>query len=180
MADYDDGYAAYERGDYTAALREWLPLAEAGNANAQHNPSVMYRTGQGVPQDDAEAVRWFRLAAEQGNPLAQYNLGNMYANGQGVAQDDAEAVKWFRLAAEQGVAEAQFNLGLMYDNGQGVAQDDAEAHMWFDLAASRFLPGDNRDDAVRNRDLAASLMTPEQLAEAKRRAREWRPKGEGD
>ena len=60
----------------------------------------MYDEGEGVPQDDREAVKWFRLAAEQGAARAQFNLGIMYADGEGVPQDDKEAVKWFRLAAE--------------------------------------------------------------------------------
>ena len=63
----------------------------------------MYRNGEGVPQDYAEAVKWYRLAAEQGDADAQYNLGLMYDNGNGVPQDYKEAVKWYRLAAEQGV-----------------------------------------------------------------------------
>ena len=64
----------------------------------------MYDNGQGVPQDYAEAVKWYRLAAEQGDVAAQYNLGIMYDNGDGVPQDYKEAVKWYRLAAEQGDA----------------------------------------------------------------------------
>ena len=64
----------------------------------------MYNNRRGVPQDDAEAVKWYRLAAEQGYAEAQSNLGVMYNNGRGVPQDDAEAVKWYRLAAEQGYA----------------------------------------------------------------------------
>ncbi len=63
----------------------------------------MYDNGEGVPQDYAEAVKWYRLAAEQGDASAQYNLGIMYINGKGVPQDYAEAVKWYRLAAEQGM-----------------------------------------------------------------------------
>ena len=59
-----------------------------------------------MPQDDAEAVRWYRLAAEQGDANAQYNLGVRYGAGEGVPPDDAEAVRWFRLAAEQGDATA--------------------------------------------------------------------------
>ena len=82
------------------------------------NAGYMYYTGEGVPEDDTEAVRWFRLAADQGHALAQNNLGYMYANGEGVPEDDAEAVRWYRLAAEQGFALAQVNLGLMYDNGE--------------------------------------------------------------
>ena len=83
----------------------------------------MYDNGEGVPQDYAVAVRWWRLAAEQGDASAQYNLALMYDNGEGVPQDYAEAVKWYRLAAEQGIAAAQVNLGVMYANGEGVPQD---------------------------------------------------------
>ena len=70
----------------------------------------MYANGEGVPEDDKEAVKWYRLAAEQGHAQAQYNLGLMYANGEGVPEDDKEAVKWYRLAAEQGHAQAQSTL----------------------------------------------------------------------
>ena len=66
-----------------------------------------YATGQGVPQDRAEAARWYRKAAEQGDADAQFNLGLMYHNGQGVPQDHAEAARWSRKAAEQRDAEAQ-------------------------------------------------------------------------
>ncbi len=59
----------------------------------------MYANGSGVPQDDAEAVRWYRLAADQGVALAQYNLGLMYQFGSGVPQDDVQAHMWFNLAA---------------------------------------------------------------------------------
>ncbi len=173
---FDEGQAACQRGDYATTLREWRPLAKQGDAAAQNNLGVMYKMGLGVPQDYAEAVRWHRKAAEQGDAIAQNNLGVMYAKGQGVPQDDAEAVKWFRKAAEQGYAGAQFNLGFMYYNGRGVPQDYAQAHMWFNLAASRFPPGEDHDDAVKFRDLVAAEMTPAQISEAEKLAREWRPK----
>ena len=118
-------------------LVELRRLAEQGDADAQSKLGVMYDTGEGVPEDDAEAVKWFRMAAEQGYATAQFNLGVKYAVGQGVPEDDAEAVKWFRMAAKQGVAQAQFNLGVMYDNGQGVPEDDAEAVKWFRMAAKQ-------------------------------------------
>ena len=91
------------------------------------NLGFMYYNGEGVPQDDQEAARLYRLAAEQGIALAQYNLGVMYSNGEGVSQDDQEAVRWYRLAAEQGYASAQYNLGFMYAAGKGVPQDYQEA-----------------------------------------------------
>jgi len=91
-------------------MTEWRPLAEQGDASAQTNLGVMYHQGHGVPQDYAEAMKWFRLAAEQGHPSAQTNLGVMYHQGQGVPQDYAEAMKWYRLAADQGHTNAQTNL----------------------------------------------------------------------
>ena len=111
--------------------------AEQGDADAQNSLGVMYAKGQGVAQNDAEAVKWLREAAEQGEAKAQSNLGAMYTEGRGVAQNDVEALKWFRKAAEQGFVDAQFNLGLMYVTGKGVAQNDAEAMKWYRKAAEQ-------------------------------------------
>ena len=172
---FEDGFTAYERGDYAAAFKLWKPLADQGNALAQFNLGVMYDEGQGVPQDDAEAVKWYRKAADQGNALAQFNLGVMYGTGQGVPQDYAEAVKWYRKAADQGLAQAQFNLGLMYSKGQGVPQDYVEAHKWYNLSAARATEKETRDMATKTRDIVAAYMTPAQVAEAQKLAREWKP-----
>ena len=135
--DFQKGYVAYQRGDYATALREWRPLAEQGNADAQYNLGVMYREGLGVSQDYAEALKWNRKAVEQGDALAQHNLGNMYQHGQGVPQDYNAAAKWYREAAEQGFAPAQYNLGFMYNFGWGLPQDDAEAMKWYRKAAEQ-------------------------------------------
>lgn len=81
-----DAVSATDRGDYAAAFPVFLRLAEQGIAPFQAIVGVMYVNGQGIPQDEIEAVRWFRLAAEQGYADAQHNLGSMYANGKGVAQ----------------------------------------------------------------------------------------------
>ncbi len=176
MPSINVGVAAYKWGKYGIALREWRPLAEQGNAKAQYNLGVMYRNGHGVPQDDAEAMGWWRKAAEQGNAGAQNNLGVMYGKGLGVPQDYAEAVGWYRKAAEQGYATAQHKLGVMYGKGLDVPQDEAQAYMWFKLASSTFPPGEDRDRAVKNRDIAAERMTPAQISEAQKLAREWKPK----
>ncbi len=106
-AGLDEGVAAYKRGDYATALREWRPLAEQGHAKAQYNLGQMYRNGQGVPQDYARAAKWFRKAAEQGVAVAQYNLGFMYEHGLGVTQDYAKALQWWRKAAAQGHPKAK-------------------------------------------------------------------------
>ena len=177
-ADFQAAWVAYERGDYATALREWRPFAEQGNATAQYHLGIMYGNGLGVPRDFAQAVKWYRLAAEQNNAVAQSNLGAMYDNGLGVPQDYAEAVRWFRKAAEQGDAAGQSNLGAMYANGRGVPQDYVQAHMWSKLAAAKLPPGEERDDAVMNRDVSAERMTPAQIAEAQKLAREWKLKPE--
>jgi len=116
--------------------------------------------------------------AEQGYPSAQFDLGSAYHNGQGVPQDYQEAIRWYRAAAEQGHSKAQNNLGNMYDKGQGVPQDYVQAHLWYNLAASD-LADDDREKAVKNRDSVAEKMTSEQIAEAQRLAREWKPKTGG-
>ena len=126
-AGLDEGVAAYHRADYATALRELRPLAEQGNAQAQYALGIMYNKGEGVPQNDAEAVKWWRKAAEQGHAIAQYTLGILYDMGLGVPQDYAKSLQWYRKAAEQGDAEAQSNLGLMYYDGKGVPQDYAKA-----------------------------------------------------
>ena len=178
MADpYKDGLDAYNSGDYTTALRLWRPLAKQCNARAQFNLGLMYYKGRGITQDYGEATKWWRLAAEQGHATAQFNLGVMYEDGRGVPQDHAEAVKWHQFAAEQGHADAQHNLGVTYATGQGAQQDYVQAHMWFSLAGSRFPPDEDRD-AVQSRDWVAAQMTPAQIAEAEKLAREWSPHGE--
>ena len=153
----------------------WLRLAaDQGYALAEYNLGVMYDNGRGVPQDDAEATRWFRLAADQGFIPAQHKLGVMYETGRGVPQDSAEAVRWYRLAADQGWAEAQHYLGVMYAGGLGVPQDYVAAHMWLNLAAAQASDADS-DAVIDGREVVEAEMTAEQIAEAQRLAREWKP-----
>jgi len=90
--------------------------------------------------------------------------------------DYAAALREFRPLAEQGNAKAQKYLGLIYVGDLGVPQDYVQAHMWLDLAASIFSPGEDRDLAVKYRDIYAKMMTPAQISEAQKLAREWKPK----
>jgi len=85
-------------------------------------------------------------------------------------RDYATAVRLFRPLAEQGDANAQYNLGVLYDNGLGVPQDRVRAYMWLNLAAMQ-----GRESAATIRDLVARLMTPVQISEAQKMAREWKP-----
>ncbi|MCH8172945.1 MAG: sel1 repeat family protein [Proteobacteria bacterium] len=167
-ADFEKGLEAYDQGDYKTALKEWLIDANQGYAEAQYNLGLMYANGEGVSENDAEAVRWYRLAADQGYDKAQYNLGVMYLNGQGVPQDYAEAMRWYCLAADQGLTEAQYNLGVMYTKGEGVPKNYIIAYMWFNLAATQ-----GQVDAAYNKNVLKERLTPEQIAEAQRLSQKW-------
>lgn len=136
-ADFNSAVTAYDRGDYTTALREFRTLANTGMADAQYNVGFMYFNGRGVPKDLAKAAQWYRAAAEQGHAQAQVDLAIAYMQGQGVLRDLAEAVKWYGKAAEQGHVSSQYNVGLMYFLGQGVPQDFAAAARWMERAAEQ-------------------------------------------
>jgi hypothetical protein len=129
----------------------------------------MHHYGFGVPRNDAEAVRWVRLAAEQGDADAQFRLGGMYEYGEGFPENVAEAVKWYRLAAEQGHLDGQLKLGIMYAFGEGVPKDAVQAFKWNLLAAAQ---GENFF-SVQNKKNLSKTMTPDQIAEVHRLAAEW-------
>ena len=149
----------------TAALMLAVSFAGSVCAGPFEDAAAAYRKG-----DYAAALGIIRPLAEEGNVAAQFNLGVMYQLSHGVPQDNEAAVSWYRKAAEQGLAQAQYNLGVMYANGEGVAQDYAAAHMWFNLASAS-----RNKNAVKARDIVAAQLTPAQIAEAQKLAREWRP-----
>jgi uncharacterized protein len=120
------------------------------------------------------AAVWTK-AANKGDPRAQVMLGSMYADGQGVPQDYKQAALWYREAADQGISWAQYNLGFMYATGQGIPQNYIEAYKWFHLAAYA-TDKSVRDKASENRDIVGKTMTSAQIAEAQKRAKEWKKK----
>ena len=61
-ADFQKGLDAAIKGDYATALEEWMPLAKQGDSESQYNLGVMYENGQGVSQDDLEAVKFYQSA----------------------------------------------------------------------------------------------------------------------
>jgi hypothetical protein len=191
--------------DSAEAVRWFRLAADQGAARAQCHLGFMYENGKGVPADDDEAVKWYRLAAEQGSPTAQANVVGMYLRGDGLPPGDAEALEWcrlvtredakmkflfasggsalgdafphdaaavklFREAAELGNSEAQCHLGEMYADGHGVPQDYIQAHMWFNLAAAG-----GEAKGSQGRSMVAEQMTPTEIAEAQRLARNWQP-----
>ena len=201
------GLAAYDSGDYEAAIYEWELSAAAGHIGANYNLGVMYSDGLGVPQDYAAAQAYYLAAAERGHADAEFALGEMYLTGRIMSSDweerEKKGAKWIQRAAEQGHAEAQLFLATLHIAGAGVdknyklalfylqesasqgvaaaqaflatehikgehvTQDYVVAHMWFNVAAAN-----GYEEAREKRDLLVGLMTPEQIAEAQRLARE--------
>lgn len=156
--------------DFEEAARWYLLAAEQGHVNAQKVLGFMYAVGMGVPQDDDEAVKWFRKASVQGHPEAQVGLGIAYFRGLGVARDLREAHKWFRQSAEQGFARGQYNLGHLYEIGAGVLKDHVQAYKWYLLAS-----GEGYTKAGGSLKKLAENMTPSEIEEASRLAKEWQP-----
>jgi hypothetical protein len=118
-------------------------------------------------KDYATALREWRPLAERGHARSQVNLGWMYYLGQGVTKDYKTAVKWDRLAAEQKNARAQNYLGIMYYRGEGVIRDYVLAHMWWNIAASQGV-----EEAKKNRAIVEKTMTPADISNAQKLARE--------
>lgn len=112
-ADYGSAVAAYQRGRYTAALKEFHGLAERGDARAQLRLGIMYRDGKGAARDPVTALAWLTRSAGQGQPDAQYIVGNMHFNGEGTVENEARAIAWLRRAAAQGHENAQAALDVI-------------------------------------------------------------------
>ncbi|MGD0961362.1 MAG: tetratricopeptide repeat protein [Methylomonas sp.] len=164
---YDKGDGVEQ--DKARALSLYQQSAEKGYAEAQLLLGIIYDQGIGVAQDYSQALFWYRQAAEQGYAKAQFNLAAMYDEGLGVAQDLSMAAGWYRKAAEQGYARAQFNLGAMYLNAEGVTQDNVEGYMWLKLAADQGFA-----EQVKSLTVTLNTVTPAQIKQAKKRAKEWR------
>lgn len=151
------------QGHYQEALK-WLRLAaEQGSFRSLYTLCLYKELGL----DDNERIKWTRLAAEEGYAFGQNNLGAFYFS----AKDYEEGVKWFLLAAQQGYVDAQIALGNFYYLGNGVPQDYAQAFAWLSMAADQ-----GNQEAVKFYSDLLKVMTPEQIAEGQRLAREYAAK----
>lgn len=152
-----------------------LPCVDAVsslNAAAQSSQGAKGDSGRGVPQDRAQAAAWYRTAAEQGDAKAQFNLGLMYRYGPGYSPNLDRWVEAFGPAPGHASPTTRGNPAARYNSGTGIPKDYIEAHKWMSLAAAR-ATGDNQRRFADARDSLAKLMTPEQIAEAQKRASEW-------
>ena len=135
-ADVKAGVDAWEARDYAGAVREWRPLADRGDADAQFNMGQAYKLGRGVPSDLRIAQSWSENAAQQGQHQAQANLGLiLFQEGQ-----RAKALPWIKLASDSGDARAQYVLGTSLFNGDLVSKDWPRAYALMTRAAAAGLP----------------------------------------
>ena len=169
--------------DYVEAAKWYRLAAEQGEPGAQRALGRLYLRGNGVEQNVCESARWYHRAAVQGDRLAQHRLGEVYATD-GALQDYTVAAWWYRRAAEQGHTGAQLRLGQLYRDGKGVPQDYVAAYRWIHLAALDSCEPSDIDlpsgvtvrrlcTAHAERDRLAQLMPKEQIAAARRAARDW-------
>jgi hypothetical protein len=169
-ADGVKGFEAYEKGDYATALKEFMPLAEAGQASAQAAVGQMYFEGRGVAPDPKQAAKWLEPAAAAGNARAQFLLGKLYLSGEGVAADPAKAAALSKAAADQGMAEAQMDICALYYQGVGVPKDLVMAYLYSSLAAEQ-----GSEDGKSILELLRQDMKPEEVAKGEAAAKAWKP-----
>lgn len=168
-ADLGSGKRAYDQKDYATALKEFTPLADQGQAEAQLYLGRMYMMGQGVLKDTDKAIKCFKASAYQGNADAQFFLGSIYLLPQ---RDIAEGLKWLRLSAEQGNKDAQYLLGKACIQGTAsFARDPVQAEMWLRLAAK-----DNLEFYGNELLVAERQMSTAEIAKGKALAEAWKPK----
>jgi len=135
-ADVKDGVDAWQRGDYAAAIKEWRPLAIAGDADAQFNLAQAYKLGRGLPADLKQAEMWYKKAADKGHVQAADNYGLvLFQNG-----DRKGAVPWLEKSAARGEPRAQYVLGTALFNGDIASKDWVRAYALMTRASSAGLP----------------------------------------
>ena len=177
------GIALFRSGRFAEAYRDWSAAAEAGDGRAARLIGVMYDSGEGVPQDRGQALRWYKRAAELGDAGGMFNVAVSYDSGTGVARDSVAAARWYARAAARRFGRAEYNLALMYEAGDGVRHDPAAASRLFrdaagdGIAAARShlpvtrevtlrTPPPDDDALFRNAQRALLSRTPEDAARA--------------
>ena len=116
--------------------RQVFEKAAAGNADAMYKLGTLYDNGQGGPEDNQIAQRWYEKAAGAGSADAMFKLGALYDNGLNAPRDDAKARQWYEKAAAAGSAKAMSRLGVLYYSGKGIARDYERARRWFEKGAN--------------------------------------------
>lgn len=126
------------------------------------------------PDDAAQSLGKWAPRALSDDALAAYKLGRAYLDGAKLPEDRFEGARWLSRAAAAGHGAAQLDLAILYAKGLGLPQDYVRSYAWFDLAAANLEPGPRRERALEMRDMMDAFMTPEQRAEARHLAEQWK------
>lgn len=168
LSDTAKGIAAYQRGDYSTAMKELEAAAAKGDEQAYYNLGVAHAEGKAGPRDMGKAIAAYRKGAEGGSVLAAFNLAQAFRKGDGVGQDYAEAAKWYEFGAKRGDFRASNELGLLYVEGKGVKKDLVEGFAWIYPATHAMIMDDN---AMKNAMQLASMLDKPQLDKAQAKGR---------
>ena len=153
----DDPYLAFENGDFDRSFNLWMPLAVAGETNAQNYIGIHYYLGLGVERDYLQALKWYGMAAKQGFPDAQRNLGDLYHYGRGIPRDYYTAFIWYFAASQQGNENAKRLLDTL--SGENKLTPNQQMHA--KLEANEFIT----DPALRFKSHDTYVDTEKKLAQ---------------
>lgn len=171
------GEDLYKRGFYPEALAEWKRAIEVNK-----DPGAAFRLAEEhfdakvVERDVATAIRYYTMGAEGGDMRAQMDLATLFDKGWGVPQDMAHAAKWYEAAARQGLASSQYNIATMYEDGVGVEKNKVKAYMYYQLSIEGGFPR----FATEAIEKLSETMTPAEIKEASKLARDFKPLTRGE
>ena len=181
IADLNSSEASYS---CKQEIVKWLEKqSEQGNSFVQFllakqylDGNTFYNTKSIIVQDYKKALNLFQKLAKQNNIEAQYTLGQMYYDGNGVTKDYIEAVKWWEISADKGESLSQDALAEAYYNGKGVEKNYILAYKWFNIFKANNSESLNKTLNINGYlEALEKQMTPEEIAEAQKLSREWKP-----
>lgn len=176
QAGYKEGREAYDKKDFPTAWKELEPLAKQGNADAMYLVGSMHHMGMGVPPSYKDAAEWYRKSADAGKLDAIFTMGVVYEGGIGVPRSAKEAFTWYKKSADRGFYPGQLKIAHMYATGRGIKKDPPNAYLWYAIA-ERSTPrtGNDKNEIPIVKDKLSTMMTKEQVADADRKAKAWKP-----
>jgi TPR repeat protein len=176
-ASIEAGVAAYQQKKYDLAMKEWAPLADAGDPEGMYHLGVLYDKGRGVKTDRKKAAELIRGAATKGYAPALTYAGMMFEKGRGFRQDYETARTMYGFAVERKHPYAFYRMGLLYEKGRGVSVNPKKAAEWY-------LQGAALDDSWSQAKLCAiyqeggvvrrNLLTAREYGEKSARADNYR------
>jgi len=170
QADYANGKDAYDMEEYAIAWQKLLPLAEAGDTEAQILVGRMYNNGNGVTANLSKGAEYYARAATHGNMRAQALLAFLYASGRGVELDHNKALHWYLQSANQGDAYAQLDLAHLYYEGRYIDRDYVQSYKWYFVVSKN----DNICDCLLDgKEIVAAKMSSQEIQQAEMLAAEW-------